>query len=148
MPLQFVKNQDIFQSSMQTLACPVNTVGVMGAGLAKTFKNNCSPDMFLAYKRLCDMDAFSVRSLYTLRSGNGYNVLLFPTKYHWKQSSDINLIKKGLIYLKENYPELEITSLALPKLGCGLGNLDWVHQVRPLVKEILSDITIPVLVLE
>lgn len=147
MPLQFVDHIDIFESKMQTLTCPVNTVGVMGAGLAKTFKNNSSPDMFLTYQRLCKIEAFTVDALATLYSGNDYNVLLFPTKYHWKQKSDLTLIKRGLNYLRDNYAILEIESLALPRLGCGLGGLDWSNQVEPLVKEILNDIPIPVLVI-
>lgn len=77
-----------------------------------------------------------------------YNVFTFPTKYHWRGNSDINLIHKGLNEL------LTIVSLSklskfdkiyVPPLGCGNGNLDWENEVKPLMKQILNDHFIVVL---
>jgi len=68
----------------------------------------------------------------------GYNILSFPTKYHWKQDSDIQLIKRSaqeLVILFENSPAERIL---LTRPGCGNGNLQW-SEVKPVIQEILVD---------
>jgi len=63
--------------------------------------------------------------------------LLFPTKNHWREKSPIEGIERGLQWLVENYKKLDISSIALPALGCGLGGLDW-KDVGPLMCRYLS----------
>jgi hypothetical protein len=50
--------------------------------------------------------------------------LLFPTRRHWREKSDIGGIEKGLQWIRDNYRREGIQSLAIPALGCGLGGLD------------------------
>jgi hypothetical protein len=69
--------------------------------------------------------------------------LLFPTKRHWRERSDINGIEEGLRWIRERYKTEEIRSLAVPALGCGLGGLDW-RDVGPLMCRYLADLEIPV----
>ena len=58
--------------------------------------------------------------------------LLFPTKDHWKTNSPIDGIEKGMEWLVNNYKNLDIPSIALPALGCGLGGLDWIGKMLVL----------------
>lgn len=66
------------------------------------------------------------------------NVICLPTKTDWKQKSDIDLIERGckellwIAYLLER-SGLGKRSIYLPRLGCGLGGLNWERQVRPVV---------------
>ncbi len=69
--------------------------------------------------------------------------LLFPTKQHYKNNADIDGIEEGLNWIKKHYKEEGIKSLALPALGCGLGNLEW-RDVGPLMCKYLKDIDIHV----
>ena len=71
--------------------------------------------------------------------------LLFPTKRHWREKSDIKGIEEGLQWIRDNYRAEGIQSLALPALGCGLGKLDWC-DVGPLMCRYLADLEIQVAV--
>ena len=139
--LTIVRNRDIFSSTMQTIANPVNCVGVMGKGLALAFKLHF-PHHFFYYKSLCSARRLSPGILATFEEKNK-NILLFPTKDHWRNPSRIEYIEEGLKYLVENYKELGITSLALPPLGCGLGGLK-TKDVLSLCQKYLEPLPIPV----
>ena len=113
----------------------------MGKGIALQAKK-IHPKMYDEYKKLCskhemrlgtpvifDEQQFSTNE----KLDNSYKkILLFPTKYHWRNSSDLIDIKNGLKWLLENYDDKKITSIALPALGCGYGGLPW-KQVEPVM---------------
>ena len=69
--------------------------------------------------------------------------LLFATKRKWRESSRLDDIEGGLAWVKNNWRAEGITSLAMPALGCGLGNLTW-EEVGPLMCRYLHGIGIPV----
>jgi hypothetical protein len=58
-------------------------------------------------------------------------IILFPTKEDWRNPSKICWIENGL---KSLLKAITTESIALPKLGCGLGGLDW-KQVKPLLEK-------------
>ncbi|MCX7597183.1 MAG: DarT ssDNA thymidine ADP-ribosyltransferase family protein [Fischerella sp.] len=151
---------DMFFSRMQTLTISVNCVGVMGKGLASTAKYRF-PDMYVYYEDLCKKKILQMGKpkLYkreysifnqlaeetiSLQYRNGETwFLLFPTKTHWKNNADRDGIEKGLQWLQENYKQEGIKSLAMPALGCGLGNLEW-HDIGPLMCKYLKNMDIDV----
>lgn len=131
---------DILASKANVLVNPVNCVGVMGAGLALEFKKRW-PEMFEAYVALCNQDKLipgSVWYLWNLEQP----ILLFPTKFHWRDSSHIDLIEAGLKAFS-NVQWKMIKSIAFPQLGCGLGGLDW-KDVQPLMEKYLEPLPIEV----
>lgn len=146
MIVETYKHENIFKTQAQTLVCPVNTVGVMGAGLAKQFARRVS-GLLLAYQRACRNKELTIKSLWTYSFGKNRKVLCFPTKIDWRNDSDIDWVEGNLKRLAEEYEYLEITSLAIPPVGCGKGNLDW-GDVKPLVIKYLDPLPIPVYVYE
>ena len=132
---------DIFESSAQVLVNAVNTVGVMGAGIALSFKNRY-PAMFNEYRSLCNKKLLVPGRLYLWR-GADKQVLLFPTKEHWRNPSKLEYIELGLKEFRRTWKQLGITSIALPKLGCGYGGLDW-EKVKLLMEKYLSDLPIDI----
>lgn len=136
------KSGDIFTSDMQTLVNPVNTVGVMGKGLAKQFKIRF-PSMFEAYKAACGNHTLGIGDLHLYRADDKW-ILNFPTKAHWRAQSKLEYIEAGFTRFSEIYQQGEITSIAFPMLGCGLGGLDWKAEVKPLMEQYLKDLNIPV----
>lgn len=123
----------------QTLVVPVNTVGVMGNGLAKAFAVRF-PDLKRAYQKACKDGVFEKEYLFCYDLPDGRKALCFPTKYHWTQDSDLDLIQDALDSFVNGFAQRNgITSVAMPLIGCGKGNLDWMSQVRPLVFASLSD---------
>lgn len=143
------KQGDIFDSNAQVITNTINTVGVMGAGLAKQFKERF-PDMFADYQKRCRRREVRVGRPYLWKPPNreGKWVLNFPTKQHWKSNSRLKWIEEGLCYLLEHYEEWGIKSLAMPALGCDLGGLNWEKQVKPLMVRYLSQMKIPVEIYE
>lgn len=134
---------NIFNSKVQTIVNPVNTVGVMGAGLALEFKKRY-PKMFQSYKRACNKGLLSVGKL-MLCDESDYRILLFPTKTDWREPSRIEYIESGLKKFVETYESKNITSIAFPKLGCGKGGLDW-QEVKPIMERYLGNLPIPIIV--
>lgn len=132
---------DLFESNAQVLVNTVNTEGVMGKGIAKTFKY-VYPEMFEKYKNFCDNNQFNVGMLYLYKSENKW-ILNFPTKTQWKKKSEIKYIEDGLKKFAETYKDKNINSIAFPQLGCGNGNLNWA-DVKPVMEKYLGDLPIDI----
>lgn len=133
---------DIFQSERQVLVNPVNTVGVMGKGLALQFKIRF-PKMFEEYQALCKSGEFDIGQLHLFRTGTKW-ILNFPTKKHWRNPAKIEYIEAGLARFIEIYESEKIETIAFPMLGSGLGGLDWETQVKPVMEQYLSDLTLEI----
>lgn len=138
--LQFI-HSSILDSQAQTVVNTVNTVGVMGKGLAHAFREKY-PAMFNAYKQLCDNNQFVVGQLWLWRGANQW-VLNFPTKKHWRYPSKLEYIESGLAKFVANYESRGIREISFPRLGCGNGGLNW-EDVRPLMEKYLGDLPIPI----
>ena len=137
------KRTSLLEANSQTLVNTVNCVGVMGKGIAKAFKER-EPNMFVAYKRICDQKLLEPGKLWLWRGSEQW-ILNFPTKMHWRSPSRMEWIEAGLDKFVRTYESQGITEIAFPKLGCGNGNLDW-KDVRPLMERYLSDLPIPIFI--
>lgn len=129
---------NMFDSPAQVLVNTVNTVGVMGKGLALTFKK-VYPDMFVNYKRFCDHNDLTIGKLYLYKT-KGKWILNFPTKTTWRKPSKIEYIEEGLKKFVSTYKSKNIKSIAFPMLGCGNGGLDFESEVKPLMNRYLSSL--------
>ena len=133
---------DILKSKAQTLVNTINCVGIMGKGIALEFKNRF-PEMFKDYVQRCERHEVRIGQPYIYKSLFGQQILNFPTKEHWKSVSKVSDIKKGLDYLLVHYKRWGITSIAMPPLGCGNGQLEW-KAIGPLIYEHAKKMDIPV----
>ena len=136
--MKFIKQGDIFKSSCEVIANPINCVGVMGGGLALAFKKRF-PKHFDIYKKMCDRGEIRVGELYIVDGDEEHKVLLFPTKIHWRNPSLMEYVVDGLKYLAENYEKMDIKSIAIPAIGCGLGGLNW-EDVKEEITSVLSEL--------
>lgn len=137
-----IKIGNILESESQTLINTVNCVGVMGKGIAADFKKRF-PDMFSDYKVRCENKNVKPGVPYIYKSLVKPWIINFPTKNHWRSVSKIEDIEKGVNIILNNYKEWGITSLAVPPLGCGNGQLEWA-EVGPLLYQKFKKIDIPV----
>lgn len=140
------KTGNLLNSKCHTLVNTVNCVGVMGKGIALEFKR-AYPDMFCSYKEDCKLGKIKIGKLTGYHVDDGHMVLCFPTKEHWRNSSEIDYIMEGLEYFVKNYKRLGVKSVAFPKLGCANGGLDW-PIVRDIMIEYLGDLDIAVEIYE
>jgi len=148
MPIVYEGFGNVLTHKAQTVTCPVNTVAVMGAGLALAMRNRIR-GLNDYYKGVCHTGKLTLGKCltYDIPGKHGKQVLLFPTKGHWKDDSSLEDIEESLKYLAENYKELNITELAMIPLGCGLGKLDYGEQVRPLIVKYLEPLDIDIYLL-
>ncbi len=133
---------NLFLSPAQTLVNTVNTVGVMGKGIAREFKT-IFPEMYAAYAARCEGGELQPGTLHLHRTPHKW-ILNFPTKRHWRQPSRLADIETGLDAFIRGYEAQGITSVAFPQLGCGNGGLDWEADVRPMMERRLADLPIEV----
>jgi len=127
---------NLFASSCAVLVSSVNCVGVMGAGVALECRYRF-PGLFQSYKRQCLAGQIHPGKLLLFRRSTP-QILCFPTKKHWKDSSHLSYIEAGLEKFSTTYQERGIESIAFPHLGCSLGGLSWHEQVRPVMYRHLS----------
>lgn len=132
---------NLLRAEVDALVNTVNTVGVMGKGVAYQFKQ-AFPASFRAYEAECKRDEVRVGKMFVTFTGRLEPRLIinFPTKGHWKGHSKIADIESGLEDLVRVVQEHQIQSIALPPLGCGLGGLRW-DEVRPLIEEAFEPLT-------
>ena len=149
MPVAWIK-ANMLEYPMQTITNTVNCVGAMGRGLALQFKR-CYPMYNTDYVQKCRDNKVKVGKPYLFEGPYGLPaevhpwILSFPTKYHWKDPSKLSWIEDGLDYLVANYKKWGIMSLSMPKLGCGLGGLEW-KVVKPIMFERLDPMEIIVII--
>lgn len=134
----------LFQSPAQTLVNTVNTVGVMGKGVALEFKR-LFPEMYVQYRALCENGQFRVGQLWLYKTPQKW-VLNFPTKEHWRAPSRLEYVEAGLQKFVQVYSDWGIHSIAFPALGCGNGQLNFEAQVRPLMERYLKNLPIDIFI--
>ena len=130
---------DLLDAPVEALVNTVNTVGVMGKGIALQFKRRF-PENFKAYERACKHDELAVGRVFTYDYGllrQPRYVINFPTKEHWRGASRLEYIESGLRDLVRTIAERDIRSIAVPALGCSNGGLAW-GDVRPRIEGALG----------
>ncbi len=133
-----VKAGNIFQEDADALVNPVNCVGIMGRGLALQFRRRF-PWNFEAYADTCALGKVRPGEMFVWETGleTPRWIVNFPTKRHWRDRSSLENIELGLKALRQEVMRRGIRSLAVPALGCGLGELRWA-EVLPLMTAALS----------
>ncbi|MCL6091927.1 MAG: macro domain-containing protein, partial [Actinobacteria bacterium] len=132
---------DLLKADADALVNTVNTVGVMGKGVALQFKQ-AFPFNFKVYRAACKRGEVRVGKMFVFDAGQITKpryIINFPTKTHWKARSRLADVESGLRDLRRVVKELNVTSIAVPPLGCGNGGLDW-RDVRPLITDALGDL--------
>jgi O-acetyl-ADP-ribose deacetylase (regulator of RNase III) len=131
---------NLLEANVEAVVNTVNTVGVMGRGIALMFKERF-PENYRIYQAACKAHQVRTGEMF-ITANNELDgprwIINFPTKEHWKAPSRIQWVETGLADLVRVIREKGVKSIALPPLGCGNGGLDWA-EVRPLIENALSE---------
>jgi len=130
---------NLLEADVDALVNTVNTVGVMGKGIALMFKE-AFPENFKAYRAACRKGEVVTGDMFvTARSTTTgpHWIINFPTKEHWRAKTQPEWIEHGLADLARVIAENGIQSIAVPPLGCGHGGLNWA-EVRPMIERVLG----------
>ncbi|MBI2263604.1 MAG: macro domain-containing protein [Armatimonadetes bacterium] len=133
---------NILATDAEVLVNTVNCEGYMGKGIALQFKK-AFPENFKAYERACRAGEVKPGSMFVFATGSMINpryIINFPTKRKWREKSRIVDIKSGLHALAEEVHRLNVSSIAVPPLGCGLGGLKW-GTVKPLIEGAFAELS-------
>lgn len=130
---------NLLEAPVEALVNTVNTVGVMGKGIALMFKD-AFPKNARAYEAACRRGEVEIGRMFVTEQLTDPRWLInFPTKKHWRQPSKLEWIVAGLKDLRRVIQNEGISSIALPPLGCGNGGLNW-KDVRPQIERALGDL--------
>ena len=133
---------NLLEADAQALVNTVNTVGVMGKGIALQFKERF-PMNFKIYADACKKGNMKIGKMLVVKENtlNGEKIIInFPTKTEWFQKSQYAYIEEGLKDLARVIDEYKIQSIAIPPLGCGNGGLKW-DKVKSLMDKYLSHLS-------
>jgi hypothetical protein len=142
--MQYVNNVDIWtlrdKYASAWVVIPTNVTrrkdgtAVMGAGLAKEAARKYPSLPEKLGKHIVKFGA----NIYVDRP-----IICLPTKVHWKNPSLMSHIEHGCLQLSELSRVLSSIGnedvILIPRLGCGLGGLNWEREVRPVVDSILTE---------
>src|SRR5207247_9876616 len=124
---------NLLASPAEALVSTVNTVGIMGRGIALQFKQ-AYPMMFRDYERACKAGEVKLGKVHVFDlgglGGGPRWIINFPTKGHWRAGSRLADVEAGLNDLVATIRKLRIRSIAISPLGCGNGGFNW-DEVRP-----------------
>jgi len=132
---------NLLEADTQALVNTVNTVGVMGKGIALQFKERF-PMNYKIYSIACKRGEMQVGKMLVVKESTlkGEKIIInFPTKTEWFKKSQYSYIEEGLKDLVRVIDEYNIQSIAIPPLGCGNGGLKW-DNVKSLMDKYLGHI--------
>lgn len=132
---------NLLEANVDALVNTVNTVGVMGKGIALMFKERFPKNM-QAYAKACKAGEVVTGRMFATETGELLGpqwVVNFPTKQHWRAKSKMEWVEDGLTDLRNFIMENNIRSIAIPPLGAGNGGLEW-QAVKPKIESALADL--------
>lgn len=132
---------DLLDAQAEALVNAVNTVGVMGKGIALAFKQRFELNYRL-YAAACHAGEVRVGRMFVTEPGEAAGprwIVNFPTKQHWRQPSQLAWVAAGLADLQRFIRQQGVRSIAIPALGAGLGGLAW-PDVRAAIEAALADL--------
>lgn len=137
--IQFIEG-NLLESKAEALVNTVNTVGIMGKGIALQFKNQY-PNNYKLYEKACKTNDVKIGKLFVTEDSSllgGRKIIInFPTKTDWRKPSEYSYIESGLKELARLITEQGIKSVAVPPLGAGNGGLDW-NRVKNIIESTLT----------
>lgn len=126
---------NIFTTQAQAIGHGVNTKGVMGAGIAFSVRL-MYPEIYLEYRELCDSDGLQPGGVYTaLDDRSGRYIVNLASQDAPGANARLEWLRSSLSHGLDELNELGVTSLALPRIGAGIGGLEW-PEVREAIEEV------------
>ncbi|MFE6967085.1 macro domain-containing protein [Agromyces sp. NPDC057679] len=127
---------DLFTTDAPAIGHGVNVdPGVMGSGIAVLFRDRF-PAMHAAYKVLCSRGDFPVGTVMIWESST-------PTVYNIAsqdrpgKNAQLEWLRTGVEAALQDTDARGYDRLALPRIGCGIGGLNW-DEVEPVLAELAA----------
>ena len=124
---------DIFTTTQPAMAHGCNTHGIMGSGIAKIIKDKF-PEIYPPYAAACAAGTFNVGDVLPTQTKSGFWIMNIASqdapganaRLDWLETSLDNAYR----YLEDN----KIKGIALPRIGAGIGGLEWKDVIKVMEK--------------
>jgi O-acetyl-ADP-ribose deacetylase (regulator of RNase III) len=130
---------NLLEAKTEALVNTVNTIGVMGKGIALQFRERF-PINYKIYTSECKAKTVQVGKMLVVKDSDleGEKIIInFPTKTEWYKKSQYKYIEEGLKDLVQVISDYKIKSIAIPPLGSGNGGLKW-NNVKEIINKYLG----------
>ncbi len=132
MPTIFTKGDLFATEGLRAYAHGCNCAGTMDTGIAAAFKKRW-PRMFEEYRVRCEDSRFNLGDVFVW-SDSDETIYNLAIQEHWKKKAKLAALTRSLERMAELATNARIERVGLPRIGTGLGGLDW-----PRVKKILTE---------
>lgn len=122
---------DLFDQKVQALAHGVNCKGLMGAGIAKPFRDKF-PLMYEEYVLMCKAGQLRPGSVFAHYAGGGRWVYNIASQNSPGPDARKEWLSAGLYSALIHARVYGVKEIAAPQIGCGIGGLDYRKDVEPI----------------
>ena len=136
---------NLFDSTAQILGHGVNCLGAMASGIAVEFKNRY-PEMHEDYLVYCEEETLYPGAVMLWKERDDHYVANIASQYYPGSAASYHFALTGLDKVVDVAQQNDIESIAIPRIGCGVGGLDWQVMQRELYMNYdeIDDVTIEV----
>jgi O-acetyl-ADP-ribose deacetylase (regulator of RNase III) len=145
MPIELVKG-DLFETpGIKAYAHGVDCAGEMAAGVAGQFKKRW-PAMFAEYQALCAAKRLPLGDVFPW-IGEDVTIYNLAIQRNWREKAKVAALSSSLQKMVALAAAAGITKVATPRLGAGLGGLEWL-RVRRVLDEVGAETPVTIVVFE
>lgn len=145
MPVEFMKGDIFATEGLKAYGHGCNCAGGMGAGIAIEFKKRW-PRMFDEYAARCADGRFGLGDVFPWTEGE-YTIYNLGTQEHWRKKAQLPALAAALRKMIELAANANIDRIGLPRIGAGLGGLDWM-RVKRVMTEVGAETKVKMIVFE
>lgn len=122
--IRFIERGDIFNiEGVDNYAHGCNCAGAMGKGIALQFRDKF-PKMYSEYKTKCSDGSFKPGDVFDYEYGKGH-IYNLGTQVTWRTKAKLEYIEQSIRMMLILATQQDVTKIALPAIGAGLGGLKW-----------------------
>jgi O-acetyl-ADP-ribose deacetylase (regulator of RNase III) len=132
MPVAFIKGDLFATEGLTAYGHGCNCAGAMGAGIAIEFRRRW-PRMHDEYVARCADRRFGLGDVFVWTE-EGTTIYNLGTQEHWRKKAQLPALAKSLRKMVELATHAGVTRIGLPRIGAGLGGLDWMRVKRVLTE--------------
>jgi O-acetyl-ADP-ribose deacetylase (regulator of RNase III) len=129
------KTGNIFMTDAPAIGHGVNVHGVMGSGIAVQFRR-LFPDMYQEYRKFCKNGALKPGMVYAYHDEQLHLLVMnIASQDAPGPNARIEWLREGVEKVLVVLDNHNISRIALPRIGAGVGGLDW-DEVEKVLTEL------------
>jgi O-acetyl-ADP-ribose deacetylase (regulator of RNase III) len=138
--LEFVSG-NLLDAKTQYIAQGVATGSQEGLGTGLALKISTKwVDVQQQFKKFTRNNSFSGGDVFAVSPNENHPGVIYIATQPDMYQATLSYLNRGLRNLVKYCKKHHVESVSLPKIGAGLGKLDWETQVKPLLIQHLTDI--------